>query len=375
MRKLLTSPRVAASRQRVRTGLRPIIQTGLAAGLAWFVASTLIGYDDPFFAPIAAVIALGTAAGRRGRRAIEMVVGVAVGIAVADLIILGLGTGFWQITVVVVLAMTAATAVSRSPLLGTQAAVSAVLVATLEPPMAGLVPHRFFHALIGGIVAVLVAQVLLPMDPVRSLRQAAAPVFEAMSDSLERIARALADGDLARAREALDASRAIDPQVRALHDTLAAADETAHLSPLRRDEMAQVDSYANVATQVDLAVRNTRVLARAAIAVLRRPDASGSRAAPPALVEAVEELARGVRSLGEQAVEQGPQMATRYHALKAVDRASLVLPDPRAVALGRVVGQVRGTVVDLLRCSGMDAETALSSVDEASSPPEDPPIE
>ena len=42
-----------------------IAQTSIAAGLAWFVAHTLLGHCGAFFAPVAAVIALGIAPGHR----------------------------------------------------------------------------------------------------------------------------------------------------------------------------------------------------------------------------------------------------------------------------------------------------------------------
>ena len=58
----------------------PILQCGLAAGLAWFIALDLLGHPAPFFAPIAAAIALGTGMGKRVRRGIELVLGVVVGV-------------------------------------------------------------------------------------------------------------------------------------------------------------------------------------------------------------------------------------------------------------------------------------------------------
>ena len=47
----------------------------------------------PFFAPIAAVISLSLTLGQRGRRAPEVVFGVAVGLIVADLLVLAIGVG------------------------------------------------------------------------------------------------------------------------------------------------------------------------------------------------------------------------------------------------------------------------------------------
>lgn len=356
---------VAAS-QRLQLAGRAVAQTAVAAGLAWLVATAVLGYEAPFFAPIGAAIALGTTAGRRSRRTGEMVLGVAVGIAVGDALILVIGTGAWQITVVVALAVAAAQLLSPAALLSTQAAVSAILVATLQPPTDGWwPPDRFVHALVGGIVAVVVAQVLLPLDPVGSVRRSARPVFDGLSRVLSDNARALARGDAALAQRALDDARAMDPDVRALHETLAGADETAHLAPVRRRQRGRVDSYGLAATQVDLAVRNTRVLARATIVALRWSAGDERAAALAALGGAVDELAAGVSALAAQLLDDGDPEDTRRHAVAAAARTREAFPDVTAVAVGRVVGQIRSTVIDLLRSSGMDLDTAQATVDEA----------
>ena len=85
-----------------------ILQAAVAASLAYFVAEVLVGHEQPFFAPIAAIICLSVTFGQRNRRAIELVFGVAVGLMVADLLVLVIGNGTLQIAVVVLLAMAAA---------------------------------------------------------------------------------------------------------------------------------------------------------------------------------------------------------------------------------------------------------------------------
>ena len=47
----------------------------------------------PTFAPIAAVIVLGLAVSERGRRAVDMTLGVAFGVAIADLLVSVVGVG------------------------------------------------------------------------------------------------------------------------------------------------------------------------------------------------------------------------------------------------------------------------------------------
>ena len=49
--------------ERLRSKSFAIVQCSLAAGVAWLIAKDLLGHDTPFFAPIAAVVSLGTSYG------------------------------------------------------------------------------------------------------------------------------------------------------------------------------------------------------------------------------------------------------------------------------------------------------------------------
>jgi uncharacterized membrane protein YgaE (UPF0421/DUF939 family) len=132
--------RVEEAFGRLGAGVWPILQTAVAASLAWFLASAALGHEQPFFAAIAAVVSTGVVVGQEGRRAIELVFGVACGLAVADLLVLAIGTGTVQIGIVVALAMAAAMMVGGGTLLITEAGVSALLAITLEPSSKGGVP-------------------------------------------------------------------------------------------------------------------------------------------------------------------------------------------------------------------------------------------
>src|SRR6185437_12319175 len=78
---------VFARARRVRGTLLLALQGGVAAGLAWFIAHGLLGRQQPFFAPIAAVIVLNVSVGQKLRRGVELLVGVATGILVGDVIV------------------------------------------------------------------------------------------------------------------------------------------------------------------------------------------------------------------------------------------------------------------------------------------------
>lgn len=110
------------------------MQCASAGGLALYVASDVIGHTRPFFAPIAAVISLGVSLNSRLQRATELVVGVSLGVLVGDLLIARIGSGVWQLMLVVALAMAIAVFTDGGTLIVSQAGASAVLVTTLLPP-------------------------------------------------------------------------------------------------------------------------------------------------------------------------------------------------------------------------------------------------
>lgn len=338
---------------RVRSSWWPILQTAVAASVAWYLATLVLGHEQPFVAAIAAVISLGATAGREGRRAVEWVLGVAFGLMVADLVVFAIGTGTLQIGIVVALVMAAAVFLGAGTPLVTEAGVSALLVVTLDPSTAGPTPERFLDALLGGGVALAIHS-LLPLDPKTIVERAARPIFEDLTVALEEAATALAAGDPAKAEEALQRARGIDARVAGLKEALGAGYETARLSPARRRALGRLARYAAAADQIDLAVRNTRVLARAAVGLVRSGEP-----VPGLLSEAVLDLARAVHDLAGY-LEEHEELdggANRF-ALKAAEEATGVLKERNDLPTSVLVGQVRSTAVDLLRASGMDLDEA-----------------
>lgn len=334
----------------------PILQTAVAASLAWFVASAVLGHGRPFFAAIAAVVSTGVVVGQEGRRAIELVFGVACGLAVADLLVLAIGTGTVQIGIVVALAMAAAVMLGGGTTLTTEAGVSALLAVTLEPSTTGLSPDRFIDALIGSGVA-LGVRAVFPSDPEHIVERAAHAIFEDLIGALEETAAALSEGDLERAEHALKRAREMDGRMGSFREALDAGFDTARLSPPRRRALGQLALYATAAEQLDLAVRNVRVLARAAAAMVREGES-----APEALSGTILDLARAVETLSAYIEEPEHPVETRKFALDAAGGATAVLGERNDLGTSMLVGQVRSTAVDLLRASGMDSTEALEAL-------------
>jgi len=332
-------------RERMIATARPILHTSVAAAIAWLVATEVFGHERAFFAPVAAVITLGLTVGQRRRRAVEIAVGVAVGIAIADALVSAIGTGTWQIAVVVGLAMTAATLIGGGPLLASQAAVSAVLVATLQPPEGGFDFNRSVDALIGSGTALLVGSLLLPIDPLRLVRDRTRPLLDHLAGTLEEIATALDARDAAASERALMAIGAVDPHYYALADALASAGDAARLSLRRRASLQRLEHYAAAAAELDLAVENVRSLARGATRAIDLDDAT-----PPEVTASMRELAAAAGALGPVLDGEDPA-ASREPAVRAAGLANSVLEATSNLSAVHIVGQVRLIAVDLLPTS------------------------
>jgi uncharacterized membrane protein YgaE (UPF0421/DUF939 family) len=349
----------AIRQRRLRSGLRSVLQTAVSAALAWYLAKLVWGHPAPLFAAIAAIVVSSTSLGQQRRVAVELAVGVAVGIFIADLLVRGIGTGGWQIAVLIVLAMGTALFVGGGPVLVTEAGVSAILLATVQVSH-GVSADRFLDALMGGAVSLLVNAVLFPVDPITMVARASQPVFLDLGAALDATARGLERGDGEEATAALARARGLDEEIDGLYEAIAVGRDTARLAPAHRRAHGQLRLYGDAVHQLDLAVRNTRVLARAASGYVR----DGVRA-PEAVVIAVRELAEAVRELAGQLEQPERASAARETAWRAARRATALLEGQHAdLATNMLVGQVRATAVDLMRGAGMEPTAAERAVDE-----------
>jgi len=339
---------------RLRSKSWHIGQCAVAAAVAWLIAKEGLDHTTPFFAPIAAVVSLGTTYGQRLRRVTEVTVGVAVGVLVADLLVLLLGTGWWQVGLVVALAMSAAFLLDAGGLFVTQAAVQSIVVTTLIPdPGQALV--RWTDALIGGAVAIVAATVV-PRAPLRRPREQAAVVIRRIAALLRAAADSGVDGDMERALYVLSRARSTDGIMRELQD---AADEGLSVvasSPFRRRHKGQVRRMAELVEPMDRAMRNTRVLVRrVAVASYRReqlPRAYSLLCAD--LADATDEMAA--------ALERDEMPSEIRVALLRIGEGTAEVERTTDLSADVVLAQIRSIVVDLLQITGLDVVAATDAI-------------
>jgi uncharacterized membrane protein YgaE (UPF0421/DUF939 family) len=341
---------VTTARLRLRGNMLPIVQNAIAAVAAWSLAVALLPDPRPAFAAIAAVIAVGVTTGERTGRALQLVGGVVLGITVASLLISVIGTGAWQIGVLVVLAMATATAVGGGELLVVESAVSAVLLVALDPGSAdGFTVDRILEGAIGGAVALAVSSFLFPPDPALAPARAAQTMFVELGRALERIAHALEARDPGSAERALVDARAIDDLIRSVEEEVTTGRDTARYTPPRRSSRVVLDRFARSLPQVDYAVRNTRVLARHVVSLVRDDEH-----VPEALPAAVRDLSNAVWELAASYDAPSHADRARRFAVQAAAGAGAIPETSSDLVLVR--GQIRSAAADLVRAAELIAD-------------------
>lgn len=352
--------RARQGRSRVRSAFVPVLQAVLAAGIAYAIAYSVLGHSAPFFAPVSAWVALGFTADRDLRRVAELAVGVAIGVGLGDLVVHGIGTGAWQVAVVLFVAAMVARFLDRGPMLTTQAGVQAIVIVGLPAVTASGGPlGRWTDALVGGLVALAVAA-LTPSDPRRRPRAQGRAAVEELAGMLRLVARGMRTRSAADVEDALVRGRASQPALDEWQDAASSARDLARVSPAARRHRTELLWIGQSAVRVDRAVRNARVLARRALATVQaeQPHDLGP------VADAVDRAALASDALAAALGAGAEPLRAREELLTLAAELDPFTATPDDWQAQSLLLLVRSLVVDLLEASGVDARTARETLPE-----------
>ncbi|RAO18502.1 FUSC family protein [Micromonospora noduli] len=366
--------------ERVRHGLRTrawrfrlygllAVQAGVAATIAWFVGAQFLDNPAPVLAPTTAVGIVAASMGTRLRRTIELLVGVVLGLAVGDAVMPLFGIGPWQTGLVVVLAIIVAILLKGGGSLLTQAGGTAVLIATLEPPVRDLSVPRFVDAAVGGLVGLAVGLLVVPIHPQRTVQRLAEPVLDPAIAALHSLGGALRRRDLDTTEQSLTGLRILGSRVTALDEGVEAAQEVVRLAPLRWHQRRLLARYTRAVKHLERSLYGCRAVARRLAKALREDEPI-----PEEFAAAIELLATSMHTLRRTTTPEraDPREARQQilTALKLVEEAQgQPAPDPTRPHAHRLgysgmiaAGEFRTAAQDLLIASGLDTDEAAALV-------------
>jgi uncharacterized membrane protein YgaE (UPF0421/DUF939 family) len=317
------------------------LQATAAATAAWLVANLVHGEDQPFFAPVAAVVALTAPRGERGLKAIQVLLGVFLGIMVGEIVIVAMGAGYGRLAIAAFVSLFIATSIGNTRLAVTQAGVSAVLTVIAAGGEAGW--HRLLDAAIGGGVALIFTQVIFSPEPVALLRQAEASALREIARGLSETADALRGTDKDAAARAVDTLRALRTRLGELARLRSAGSRVARRSAIWQSQRDHIAREKDAADRLELIAGGCVLLARVAF-----------EAMPPGR-EALAERIRALGALLDRLADAPGDRDVRQQAVGdalAVSRP-LGAGDPSDRELAAVSSIVAVVVRDILLFAGL----------------------
>jgi uncharacterized membrane protein YgaE (UPF0421/DUF939 family) len=314
-------------RRRLGAAGPTIVETPVAAGLAWYIAHILLGHHDPFFAPVAAAVSLSATRMLRGQRALQLMAGVVLGIGIGAAVkaVAGFPAGAWgavAIAVATLIALVAALVLGvglfeQGILFVNQTTVSAILVIAVAGTATAT--ERLFDALIGGGCTLLIAVILFPSVPLPIIGRAAQRVFGTLRDTLDRVQEFAATGRAADPGWVIAAGQRVHQQVARLQQAQETARQVTVLAPRRWPDRSRVRQADEQTAPLYLLTATVLSMMHA---VASAPQAGPPL--PPVLREALGELTAAFAVLAEPGdPARAAEHATRARSLAtAADGAS-----------------------------------------------------
>lgn len=347
------SPR--ASVDRLGSSLPAIGQIVVAVVVSYSIAFYLVGHVAPVVAVTVTVSILGFGRDARPLRVLETALGITLGIALSEVIILSFGHGVIQLGVAVGLTLMAARIVAAAPSFAVIAGVQSVLVAVLPSPAGGPFT-RTLDSLIGGAVALAVTA-LVPRDPRKLALRDGRKFLTQFAALLADLVGVLRVGHRTETDRVLEAARRTQPLVDAWSASLDSAVAIARISPFLRSHLGELERQQVMQRNLDLAIRNLRVLTRR-LAVL---DRDGQ--ARPELADVLSGMISGVNLLAQSLIDPGIMPVVRQNLILIAVRLDpeTLLPGQSA-AEATVVFALRPMMMDLLCAAGLSPDEARAAM-------------
>ena len=332
-----------------------IIQIVLAATASFAFTHLVLGHANPIFAVTVAITSLGFTRDARPRRILSTATGMIIGIALSEILLLLIGPGLWQLSVVLLIALTAARFITGSAAFALTVGIQAMLVYIMPAPEGGAF-IRSLDGVIGGATALLFTAII-PRDPRGLANKDANKLFTIFLDSLDALKLAVRNVDVAVVDEALSRVRRSQPLVDNWRMSLDSAIAISKISPFLRKYRDELSGQVRLMRGMDLATRNLRVVVRRVDFLVR------DGVARPYLADLFEQISVATNLLSE-GLEHPEQLRESQELFVEIIHQL----DPKKFGIADQIREasvlllLRPLLVDLLCASGMSEDDARAEL-------------
>lgn len=166
-----------------------IVKTAFAASLSWFIASTLLQSDYPYFAPIAAIITVQVTVLDSVNKATQRIVGIIGGVLLSMLLGHWLSINAFSIFLVILLGMGISKALRMNPQIISQVAISSLLVLAFGQSEEGYAYERIIETVLGSGIAVLINALIVPQNAIPEVERSVVTYSRLSAETLSSLSR------------------------------------------------------------------------------------------------------------------------------------------------------------------------------------------
>ncbi|MGV3589371.1 MAG: FUSC family protein [Adhaeribacter sp.] len=148
-----------------------IIKTAFAAAASWFVATSLLHSEYPYFAAVAAIITVQVTVADSVDKATQRIIGIIGGVLLSMLLGHWFKIGAISIFFIILIGMSIAKALRMNAQIISQVAISSLLVLAFGQTKEGYGYERIIETIIGSIIAVLINALIVPQNAVPEVEQ------------------------------------------------------------------------------------------------------------------------------------------------------------------------------------------------------------
>ncbi|HEX2153389.1 MAG TPA: hypothetical protein VHL52_05370 [Acidimicrobiia bacterium] len=319
----------------VSTTITSAAQVGVAAGASWWLADSVVSWDSPIYAPIGAIVAIGTGENRMAGRPVRLLGGMVLAVAVAGVTVTWLGTGPWQILLITTLTTVVGRFFFDDPLARGYAAFHGAVIGALGS--GGVIPEQIFEAAIGATVGLVTVHVVFPprVDP--TVLSTVERAVYASQRSLRAAAMALKSGYRQESERAVVAATEVDALLAPDDGRREFARQITRLAPARWRKRQRVEELIEADETLSGVLLDIASVARSVDHLMLYDPRSR-----PALARVVVDLERAVGWVRRQTEENGEAAEQVLSAVGRLRRDLYGLGDltPREQMVGEKIEQL-----------------------------------
>ncbi|WP_187269992.1 FUSC family protein [Pontibacter qinzhouensis] len=169
-----------------------IIKTALAAAISWFLATSLLQDEYPFFAPLAAVLTVQVTVVDSLEKASHRLIGIILGVVLSMLIGHWFNISAYSIFFVILIGMALTNALRMNPQIVSQVGVSSLLVLAFGHSH-GYATGRIIETMVGSVVAIAINALIVPRNAIPDVEQAIVQLSQKAATTLHYLSLMLKD--------------------------------------------------------------------------------------------------------------------------------------------------------------------------------------